>query len=297
MILIIGGTGRLGRPLANDLAAEHEVRVLARHATSADSSRSERVELIDGDIRDSFAVAEAADGASCIVMAAHGVESRDRDGLEAVDELGSRAVVAAARRFGSRIVLVSSATARLDSPLRLDRSKWAAERVIRESGTSWTIVRAAPYAQTWAMILTMSAGRSERPGIIGAGEPPHRFVDVRDVVAAVARAATDVSLHGRTLEVAGPEELTLGELAAMMQRANSWPGSPRHIPMPVARAIGGALELFRPDLARRVRIAVAMNAPDPAPDGEAEVPSWITTRSITPETMGAVSRAVHPRSS
>jgi uncharacterized protein YbjT (DUF2867 family) len=291
MILVIGGTGRLGRLLVGGLGSEHEVRVLSRHATTADPPMPGAVEVVDGDIRDRAALAQAAEGAACIVMAAHGVESRERGGLASVDELGSRAVAAVARSFGSHIVLVSTAGARADAPLLLDRTKWAAEQVVRESGVPWTIVRAAPYAQTWAMILTMSADRSGRPGIIGSGMTPHHFVDVRDVAAVVTRAVADESLRGRILLVSGPDALTLRQLAAMMQEATSWSGSPRHLPSPLASAIGVVLGVFRPHLARRLTIAASLNDPEPVQDDAADAPSWFVPRTITPDAIAAASDA------
>lgn len=290
MILVIGGSGRLGRMVVEDLAARHSVRVLARHATASAPSMNGLADLVDGDIRDPVAVAAAATGVSCIVVASHGVESRERNGLQAVDELGSRAAVSAAQRVGCSIVLVSIVGAAPDAALPLARTKWAAEQVIRGSGVPWTIVRAAAFAQTWAMILTLSAGRSGRPGIIGPGEASHRFVDVRDVAAVVARAVADDSLRGRTLEVTGPEVLTVLQLAGMVQEANSWAGTPRHLPLPLARAIAPCLGLFRPDLARRISIGIAMNDPPPAKARGADVPSWVVTHPITTETMRAASR-------
>ena len=285
MILVVGGTGRLGRLVVEALAPGHSVHVLAPHATASARSLPDSVLLTDGDVRDPATVTAAARGASCIVVASHGVESRERDGLQSVDELGNRAVVSAAQRVGCLIVLVSIVGAAPQAPLPLARTKWAAEEVIRQSGVPWTIVRAAAFAQTWAMILTLSAGRSGRPAIIGPGEATHRFVDVRDVAAVVARAATDDTLRGRILEVSGPEELSVSQLAAMVQEANAWRGPPRHLPLPLARTIAPCLGLFRPNLARRVSIGIAMNKTPPANTLDAHVPPWLTTRPITPETM------------
>ena len=295
MILVVGGSGRLGRLVVQELRARNEVRVLSRHATATVSSMPGRSDHVDGDVRDPVVVTAAAHGASCIVVASHGVESRERHGLVSVDTNGSRAVVAAARRVGCSIVLVSIVGAGPDVSLPLARAKWAAEQVIRASDVPWTIVRSAAFAQTWAMILTLSAGRTGRPGVIGPGVAAHRFVDVRDVAGVVARAATDESLRGRTIQVAGPDELTVSQLAAMVQQANSWTGAPRHLPVLVARAIAPGLAVFRPDLARRLSMGIAMNNPQP-PDGPgAVVPSWVVTRPITPETMGAASRAAMSR--
>jgi len=291
MILVVGGTGRLGRLVVSELAARDQVRVLSRHSTATGPPRDGSAELVDGDIRDSATVASAAQGVSCIVIASHGVASRERDGLETVDMLGARAVACAAREVGCSIVLVSMLGAAPNAALPLAQAKWAAEQVIREAGSPWTIVRASAFAQTWAMILTLSAGRSGRPAIIGPGTAEHRFVDVRDVASVVARAATDDSLRGRTLALCGPADLTVSQLATMVQEANSWTGRPRHLPLGFARAIERCLNLFRPDLARRVSIGIAMNYPQPADDSEVEAPSWIVMRPITPDAMYAESEA------
>jgi uncharacterized protein YbjT (DUF2867 family) len=135
----------------------------------------------------------------------------------------------------------------------------------------WTIVRCAAF---------LSAGRSGRPAIIGRGDAVHRFVDVRDAASVVARAATDARLQGHFLHVSGPDPLTMSQLAALVQQANSWTGAPRHLPLPLARGIAAAL-FFRPDLARKLRLGIAMNTPQPADDASADVPPWLITRPIT----------------
>lgn len=285
MIVVVGGTGRLGRLVVDELVGRQAVRVLARRATQTVPPMGVGVEAVDADVRDADAVEGASLGASCIVIASHGVESRERDGLESVDIDGARAVVAAAQRTGCAVVLTSIVGAAPDAALPLARSKWEAERIVRDSGVPWTIVRSAAFAQTWAMILTMSAGRSGRPSMIGRGRAGHRFVDVRDVAAVIARATTDGALRGRTLQVSGPQVLTPSQLASMVQQANSWTGAPRHLPVPLARAIGAGLEPFRPDLARRMALGIAMDEPQPLDPPDVDVPQWLTTRPITAETM------------
>lgn len=292
MILVVGGSGRLGRLVVEHLVSHHDVRVLAPHATATLPARNTRLEVVDGDVRDLATVVAAAKGVSCIVVASHGVESRERDGLATVDGLGSLAVTAAAAQVACGIVLVSVVGAAADAALPLGRTKFAAEQRIHESGVPWTIVRCAAFAQTWAMILTLSAGDTGRPAIIGRGEAAHRFVDVRDVASVVARASTDTSLRGRLLQVSGPEPLTVSQLASMVQRANSWTGAPRHLPLPLARAIATTLAPFRPDLTRKLRLGIAMDEPQPADDPSTDAPSWLVTRPITLETIRAVSNAV-----
>ena len=51
------------------------------------------------------------------------------------------------------------------------------------------------------------------PQVFGDGDNPINFVSVEDVAVAVARAATDATLRGQVIEVGGPDDLTLNELA------------------------------------------------------------------------------------
>ena len=111
MILVVGGTGRLGRLVVESLAARQEVRVLARHAAASMPSMPYSVEPVDGDVRDPATVIGAADGVSCIVVASHGVESRERDGLDTV------------RRTRQPCCRLSCAAGRLQHRARVDRGR------------------------------------------------------------------------------------------------------------------------------------------------------------------------------
>jgi NADH dehydrogenase len=176
-----------------------------------------------------------------------------------VDRDGTGVAVTAAEQAGADVVLVSIIGADRAHPIDLFRVKAAAEDVVRESTAPWTVVRGSAYAQLWADIMVMTAGRSGRPMVTGRGRTLHNFVDVDDVVAVLVRAVEDPALRGRVLSVGGPENLTRDEVARRVQAVKGWTGGPRHLPAAVASAMGALLGPFRPVLAQQMRLGAALD--------------------------------------
>ena len=77
MILIAGGTGRLGTLLVERLAGRgHPVRILTRHPARAKHPTVRRVTMAVGDARDRASLAAASAGVDVVVSAMHGFTRR-----------------------------------------------------------------------------------------------------------------------------------------------------------------------------------------------------------------------------
>jgi len=223
MILVAGGTGRLGRLVVKQLVDEgRSVRVLTRNPSTATDLVDSGVELITGDVRDPSSLGAALSGVSTIVSAVQGLAGSGGVTPESVDRDGNRNLIdsAASAAPPVHVVLVSIVGASPDHPMELYRVKWAAEEHLRASGLAWTIVRANAFVDMWIELLRQSAGKSGRPQVFGRGDNPINFVWVQDVANAVVRAAADPELRGRVIEVGGPGNLTLNELARLVQQVN-----------------------------------------------------------------------------
>src|SRR3954452_8072724 len=215
MILVAGGTGRLGSLVVERLDADGlRVRVLSHSG--------------DGDLRG--ITDEDLDGVSVVVSAVTGFPTQPPAD---VDRDGNVALVDAAERTGADVVLVSVLGASADSPMELFRMKHAAEEHLRRSRCAWTIVRPDAFEETWVEILEQTAGTRHRPIVFGRGDNPFSWVSVQTVAAEVVRAATDPSMRGRTLDVRGPQQRTLDQLARHVMAEHGWEGAPRHIPRTV----------------------------------------------------------------
>jgi NADH dehydrogenase len=268
VIVVAGGSGRLGQLIVTDLLARGEhVRVLVRDTQRARALLGPGVEVLAGDVRRAAELRPLVDGASVVISAMHGFLGGRGAGPSEVDRLGNANLVNAAKSADAAVVLVSVLGAAADSPAELFRAKHAAEQQLRASGAAWTIVRAGPFLETWLGILIQTGGKSGRPLIFGRGAQPIPFVSAEDVAAAVRAAATDPTLAGRILEVAG-RPITMNEFASALQAARGWQGSARHVPRPVLRALSILARPINPAFARQNGTALLMDtaalAADPA---------------------------------
>ncbi len=263
MILIAGGSGILGTLLVRRLLGRGlPVRVLTRDARRVTQRAGEGLEVVEGDVRAPATLAAAVRGVATIVSAVHGFAGQGGVSPASVDRDGNANLVAAAASAGAAMVLMSVVGASADSPMELFRMKHAAERTLLAAGIPATIVRSTAFLETWLALLLQTAGRSGRPLVFGRGDNPINLVSAIDVAAIVECAVTDPCLLGRTLEIGGPENLTMNQLAAAVQGAAGRPGSPRHVPRTMLHAMAAAMGPVRPDLARKARAALVLDTAD-----------------------------------
>lgn len=232
MILVVGGTGRLGSQVVRRLLTSgHQVRVLARGKRSrpAETTGSQ---IVFGSVTDPAAVKRALDGVDLVVSAVTGFPFR---APAQVDSAGNAVLVEAAQAVGAEMVLLSVADAAPDSAMGLFRAKYDAEQVLGRSTVRGTIIRPEAFADLWIELLTTTAGRSHRPLVFGRGDNPIGWVAVGDVATLVTRVVDDPGLRGSTLTISGPERISLNDLARRVMAARGWPGAPRHVPVAALR--------------------------------------------------------------
>jgi NADH dehydrogenase len=257
VILVAGGTGRLGTELVARLTARGEtVRVLTRDPRRA--GHLPAAEVVRGDVRRPADVAAAMRDADAVVSAVHGFAGR-RVSPASVDRDGNRCLIRAATTAGAHVVLVSVLGASATHPIELFRMKAAAEESLRAAATPWTIVRAGAFLELYQDLMRRSAGRAGRPLVFGRGDNPVAFASVPDVADAVEQALADPSRRGRVVEVASAT-LTFNELAGTLE-PELGPGAhrPRHVPRPVLRLMATAA---RTATGRQAQAALVMDTDD-----------------------------------
>ena len=263
MILVAGGTGRLGTLVVTRLAsAGNSVRVLTRDPAAATHLIGDQVEVVAGDVRDPASLAPATAGTDVVVSAVHGFTGVHGNSPATVDRDGNAHLIDAAQAAGADFVLLSTVGAAPDSPMELFRMKHAAEERARASGIPTTVVRATAFLELWIGLMEQTAARAGRPLVFGRGENPINFVSVSDVAALVERAATDPTTRGRTLEIGGPENLTFNDLAVAVQRAEGRTGAPRHVPPAMLHLMANTVGRIKPLLGRQARAALVMDRMD-----------------------------------
>lgn len=261
MILVTGATGTLGTRLVPLLREQNlPLRVLTRDPARAAALHGSGVEIVAGDVRDPRAVARAVEGIGTVIAAFHGFAGRGDENPRTVDWQGNRILIRAAREAGvERYILVSVHGAAPDHPMELMRMKWRAEEELRASGVAWTIVRPTAYMETWARLIGAPLLASGRTRVFGRGNNPVNFVAADDVAGVVAQAVTDPALRGRVVEVCGPENLSLRQVAATFATVSGRPGRVGAVPLPVMRVLARLLRPFHPALARQIQAGVVMD--------------------------------------
>ena len=263
MILVVGGTGRLGSLVVGRLTARGlPVRVMTRDPARAATVVSDGLTLVQGDVRDRSSLLRAVDGATVVVSAMHGFPGSRGADPAAIDRDGNIRLADVARSAGADLVLMSVVGASATHPMELFRMKYAAEAYATSLGIPLTILRATAYLDLWIDILRQTATRSGRPVVLGRGANPINFVSVVDVASIVDRAVTDASARGRILEICGPACLTMNELAAAVQDADRRPAAPRHAPRAALALAASTIGRVRPAVGRQLRAALAMDELD-----------------------------------
>ncbi len=193
VILLLGGTGKIGRRVAKKLASDGVAIRVASRSTSPSF-----------DWNDSSTWDEALEG----VMTAYLSYAPDLAIPGATDSIRAFVDKAAANGVG-RLVLLSG---------RGEEEAQACERIVQESGVEWTIVRASWFMQNFSegeFLGMVQGGAITLP----ARNVPEPFIDVNDIADVVVAALTEDGHGGEVYEVTGPRLMTFRELALELSSA------------------------------------------------------------------------------
>ena len=215
MILITGGTGRIGRMVLEMLAAaDLETRALVRDLDKARALDLPTVEFVRGDLADTASLAPALAGIDRVVL----ISTFSQDMVQ----LQTSMVEAAARApLRPRIVKLSSLGADPDSPVPMFRWHGGAERAIEQAGLPWTFIRPTYFMQN---ALVMAGGmRKDRSFALPASGAAVAQVDTRDIAAVILRVLIEADHEGKSYDLTGPEPLTWFEVAGILSAVAGGP--------------------------------------------------------------------------
>ena len=220
-IAITGGTGFIGRHLAQRLAAEGvEVVLLAR------SVREELIgpgmTFVSSDLSDAAVLRKAFAGCDAVAHCAGINREIGQQTYHRVHTEGTKNVVEAAGEAGvKKVVLMSFLRARPNCGSAYHESKWAAEELIRASGLDYTIIRASMvYGRGDHMLDHLSHALHTFPvfAMVGLKEKGIRPLAIEDLVEVMQVALVEGRLTRQTVAVTGAEELYLSEAVRRVAR-------------------------------------------------------------------------------
>lgn len=191
--LVLGGTGKTGRRVAEKLRAKGiPTRVASRSATPS------------FDWTDESTWAAALDGVSAVYLS-YAPDLAVPGATDSVRRFVAQAVDAGV----TRLVLLSG---------RGEEEAQACERIVQETDLEWTVVRASWFMQNFSegefagMILD---GAITLP----AADIPEPFIDINDIADVAVAALTEDGHAHEIYEVTGPRLMTFTELAKEISEA------------------------------------------------------------------------------
>ncbi|MEP7007336.1 MAG: complex I NDUFA9 subunit family protein [Sphingomonas bacterium] len=214
LVTLIGGGGFIGRYVAQELlAAGARLRIAQRDPREALFLKPlgglGQIQFVAADVRKPETIARAVAGVEAVVNLAGSFS--DLDGVVAG---GARAVAEAAASAGaSSLVHISAIGADPESPAAYGRAKAAGEAAVRAAFPAATILRPATVFGREDAFVNRFAAMIARAPVVPVLRSGARFqpVYVADVAQAVKAALGDPAA-GQTLELGGPDVLTMGAL-------------------------------------------------------------------------------------
>lgn len=219
-VCVVGGSGFVGRHLVERLCAE-------RYLVHVPTRRRERakalillptVDVIDANVHDAQALVRQFAGTDVVINLVGVLHDGrgERSFEQAHVELTRKIVAACGQACVRRYLHMSALGADANGPSKYQRTKAAAEALVRASGLDWTIFRPSVIFGRDDRFLNMFAFLQRMLPVIFLAKPDARFqpVFVEDVATAMTRSIADVNALGRVYELCGPRVYTLRELVA-----------------------------------------------------------------------------------
>lgn len=244
-VLVVGASGQLGTRIVQQLAAAgRPVRAMVRSTSQVDHLPRSGVELVIGDLMQPESLDAACRDVSAVIATANAVAPTHGSSFGAVDDLGYSALIdACVRHRSGRFVLISVPVTPHDAAVPLFRTKRLIEQRLAASGLDHTVLRAGPFMDDWfALIGSALPARGDpaplikrrwpflrhfvgatgrlidRHGIAlvpGSAATRHAFIAIDDVAKALIAAVDHPALSNATRDLAGPELLSWGDVAAL----------------------------------------------------------------------------------
>jgi len=229
MILVVGGTGKLGGDIALRLLAQGKpVRVLLRKNSPAAQMAKQGMavdpkdllaagaEPVYGDLKDRASLDAAVAGVETVITTANSALRGGDDNPFTIEMQGNRNLIDAAKAAGAgHFIFVSVLGYDPNSPNPFVAGKGQTEDYLVKSGMRYTILAGEIFAEIWVGMVIGGALAQHAPvTLVAPATHRHTFVSIRDVAAYAVAAVDNPAALDQRIPVAGPEPLAWQDVFA-----------------------------------------------------------------------------------
>ena len=256
-VLVIGGTGTLGRQIARRaLDAGHVVRCVVRSPRKAAFLQEWGCDLTRGDLLEPDSLDYALEGQEAVIDAA---TARATDGGSAydIDWAGKQNLFAACGRAGlRRLVFISLLDAARHRSVPLMDIKACTEDWLEASDLDYTILRCVAFMQGLISQFAIPVLESQTVWVSGA-PTPIAYMNTQDVARFAVAALERPETVRQAFPVVGPRAWTTGEITQLCERYSGREARVFRVPPVLLRLMQAITSFFEASLNVAERLAFA----------------------------------------
>jgi len=276
-VLIIGGTGTLGRQIVKQSLDEgYQVRCLVRDFRRAAFLKDWGAELVYGDLSIPSTVPQTLKGISIVIDAAT-IRSTSSYTAELVDGRGKLALLEASKLSGvKKIVYFSILNSDQNSSVPLVNLKYQLEQKLVSSGLDYTIFQCSGFFQGLINQYALPILENETIWLPGESAPV-AYVDSQDAAKAVVQNLNSPDYVNKTIPLIGNKFWTPKEIVELCERLSGKTAKISYIPtilFSFLRKLFRSFE-FTWNIADRLQFGEIVNSPTRQPTNDF---NWVFSR-------------------
>jgi len=213
MILITGSTGFVGRYLVKEISKKYSLSCIVR---KKNQEPTKNTKLFYADLLDKFALEKAFSDVKTVIHVAALTEGKPET-IKKTNVEGTKNLIELSKKYNiQKFIFISSDSVNLKKPGPYAQSKIDSERIVKESGLDYIILR-----PNWIyddkgekdlkQIISLVKKFPIVP-IIGNGNYKLQPVHIKDVVYAIKKVIKSNQIHNKIYSLGGSEEITFNEI-------------------------------------------------------------------------------------
>ncbi|MDD5086267.1 MAG: NAD(P)H-binding protein [Candidatus Nanoarchaeia archaeon] len=248
-ILVTGATGFIGKNLVPKIAEKHKVVCFVRKTSNTHELEKSNVVFKVGDLLDRSSLTDATESMDIAIHLATSHKQGNKQDLVAAENL----IEACKENKVKKIIFLSSMAAKRKSLDDYGRIKLEIERMMRNSGLNYTILRPSViYSNNNLSLIGRSLKFPLIIPVIGNGNYKLNPVYIDDVTEAILRSIKSKKADRKSYDVAGGESISFNEIIKICKNEFKINKPVIHMPVSICLLIFKIFPIVSPEAVKGI---------------------------------------------